>query len=372
MLIRTIGITLCLSLAQQAPGQSPASPLDVLDSSISSSRSSTHPESFYVASYEQNEWTIIDVQPASIADTRVRFIKAYASCGTYHVRETDQVFEGVTVADLAGKASLCAPEKTIATLVRSYRNKRIKEPWPDDRRGTSAQCGSTKIIHRLPSRNDLRYDEAQNQAEDLTALWDLEPGILQRYSKLAESGPFKIPIDEERRIANRRLAEHAAIQIRNGDFDAVLPSAWSAEGPSPLSELLPDPNVATSTEQNLAVVENIDRLDLEKGGTILYPMMAVIANIQGEVTIRVEIDPPTGNVVAAKPSSGHPLLGVAAVEAIKPWRFVHPYYGPNPLEVIVHYDVSCPFPVETQATSTKKIKNRSRKKTPTAPGRSTN
>ncbi|MGB8128604.1 MAG: energy transducer TonB [Candidatus Angelobacter sp.] len=310
----------------------------------------------------QNEWTIIDVQPASIADTQVRFIKAYASCGTYHVQETDEVLEGVTVADLAGKAALCAPEKTIATLVRSYRNKKIKEPWPDDRRGTSAQCGATKIIHRLPSRNDLRFDEVKNQAEDLTALWDIESGILQRYSKVAESEPFKIPIDEERRIANRGLAEHAAIQIRNGDFDAVLPSAWRADGPSRLSELLPDPNVATSTEQNLAVVENIDRLDLEKGGSIVYPMMAVIANIQGDVTIRVEIDPPTGNVVSAKPSSGHPLLGVAAVDSIKAWRFVHPYYGPNPVEVIIRYAVSCPFSVETQATSTKKIKNRSRKK----------
>lgn len=362
MLIRTIGLTLCLSLAQQAAGQSSASPLDVSDSSTDYSRSSTHPESFYVASYVQNEWTIIDVQPASIADTQVRFIKAYASCGTYHVQETDEVLEGVTVADLAGKAALCAPEKTIATLVRSYRNKKIKEPWPDDRRGTSAQCGATKIIHRLPSRNDLRFDEVKNQAEDLTALWDIESGILQRYSKVAESEPFKIPIDEERRIANRGLAEHAAIQIRNGDFDAVLPSAWRADGPSRLSELLPDPNVATSTEQNLAVVENIDRLDLEKGGSIVYPMMAVIANIQGDVTIRVEIDPPTGNVVSAKPSSGHPLLGVAAVDSIKAWRFVHPYYGPNPVEVIIRYAVSCPFSVETQATSTKKIKNRSRKK----------
>src|SRR5262245_19243234 len=55
------------------------------------------PEAFSLASYDGWKWTVIDVQPATSLDTRVRFISAYPACGTYHVRETDYIFENTSV-----------------------------------------------------------------------------------------------------------------------------------------------------------------------------------------------------------------------------------------------------------------------------------
>ena len=288
---------------------------------VSGQQAPVQPESFYVASYQQHEWTIIDVQPASIVDTRVRFIRAYPACGTYHVQETDYTFENVSVAELAGKAALCAPDKTVSRTVSSFKKKKHEEPEPDDRLGTFAQCSTTSVVHHLPSGNDLRYHQLQEEAEEIAALWNLERGILERYTKVTESVPFKRPIDEETRLKKQHLAEHAAIQIRNGDFDSVLPEGLGVEGPEWLSDLMPDPEKATGLEEDHGMVENIEQLGLEKTVPIPYPQMGKIAHIQGDVRIAIQIDPAAGTVISTTALSGHPFLQYHARESINSWIF---------------------------------------------------
>lgn len=48
----------------------------------------------------------------------------------------------------------------------------------------------------------------------------------------------------------------------------------------------------------------------------VYPQMARIAHIQGEVFIQAEVDP-AGNIVAVRPISGHPILIAAASDSLK-------------------------------------------------------
>ena len=365
MLIRIAGIILFVLPSFNASRQQSVHPPD----GSGTNRSLLQPESFYVANYQQNVWTIIDLQPASVVDTKVRFIRAYLACDTYHVQETDYIFENVSVAELAGKAALCEPDKSVSRLVNLFKDKKLEASWPDDRVGTFAQCGTTRVVHRLPSRNDLRYAELQNKAENVTALWDLESQILKRYTKVTEWEPFKYPIDEETRLRNQHLTEHAAIQIRNGDFDRILPEGWSSEGPLLLADLIPDPERATEPEEDHGVVENIDHLGLEKNEPIPYPQMGRIAHIQGDVRVAIRIDAASGAVISATALSGHPLLQKSATDSISKWSFLPPYFGPNPLEVIVHYTVRCPPRIETQTNSaSKKIKKRPRKK-PTPGGR---
>jgi Gram-negative bacterial TonB protein C-terminal len=347
MLARTVWIVLLLTttgFAQKFPEIADVASVNV-DARIPA------PESFLLAGYENRTWTIVDVQPTSGVDTRVRLIRAYPACGTYRVHETDYVFENVSVADLGGKADLCVPDTVVSSQIRSFTKRKLEEPSQNGLRGTAAVCGTETVIHRLPSTSDLRYNALQHEAEGLLALWSLDEEIRGRYQRereKKETDPKPLTDEQEDRQTDAFLAKHAAIQIRNGDFDAVLPEGWDQSGRVRLSDVIPDPEVATAPEEDRGVIENIAGLGLEEFRPILYPPIARIAHIQGDVRVMVEVDPRSGAVVSATALSAHAILRMSATDAIKSWRFQHPYFGPNPLEVVVHYESLCPPLIETQ------------------------
>lgn len=327
--------------------------------------SRVQPESFYVASFEEGSWTIIDVQPASTADSRIREIRIYPACGTYRVRERDYILENISVNDLGQKSDLCASSDTLSTLISLLSTKKRKYKLWDDRHGTVAPCGSRKVIHQLPARASLRFDVLESKAPQLAALWSLSSEIVRR--KVEERDGSEVSVKRwDQELSERSLAQEAVIEIRNGEFDLGLPDApdnWAVDGKQKLSDLIPDPEEATSPEEDHGVVENIEQIGLEKIERIPYPQMGRIAHIIGDVTTTVRIDAASGEVISAIPLSGHPLLQRSAIDAIKTWKFVHPYFGPNPIEIVVHYKIHCPPIIETQMSSaSRKLKKHRPKK----------
>ncbi|HEX7286646.1 MAG TPA: energy transducer TonB [Candidatus Angelobacter sp.] len=327
------------------------------------------PESFYIASFENSAWTIVDVQPASSRDSRVRFIRVYPACGTYHVNETDHVFENISVGQLAENSGLCTTEKKVDLLVRSAMKKKAADEIWQDKQGIVAQCGEQLLEYHLPSRASLRFASIEAGSPEIAQLWTLSERIRERYQK--ETGHDLFVRDanwKETRLRNRPTVEEAAIEIRNGKYDLALPDIpqeWRKDGEPRLSQTMPSPEEAASLEQDLGVVQNIDELELEKTGDVPYPPMARIANIQGDVKVEVSIDPATGAVKSATATSGHPLLRVSATDAIEKWVFSHPYLGHNPVHVTVRFKTRCGVSIETSYSqvSTKKQK-KSRSKTP--------
>ncbi len=66
--------------------------------------------------------------------------------------------------------------------------------------------------------------------------------------------------------------------------------------------------------------------------TPAYPRLAMIARIQGPVSVEVVISP-AGRVETARAVSGHPLLKPAAVEAARGWRFQPTLLNGTPVRV---------------------------------------
>ena len=66
--------------------------------------------------------------------------------------------------------------------------------------------------------------------------------------------------------------------------------------------------------------------------TPTYPRMAIIAKIEGPVSVEVVISP-EGRVETARAVSGHPLLKPAAVEAARGWRFQPTLLNGTPVRV---------------------------------------
>jgi hypothetical protein len=317
------------------------------------------PESFYTAVFENNFYLITDVQPASPMDTRVRFIKVYPACQSYRAREEDDVLENVSVAQLAGIADLCAPDKVVSTVVQSRKNK-TQDEIRDGRQGTAAQCGTELVVHRLPSAESIRFSTLQSKAPRIAALWSLQEQIRQRYSNQTGHEPFAFDTNlGERRLSNRAEREQAAIDIRSGKYDLVLPDLplnWRKDGQEKLSEVMPSEEEAVSPEADSGVVENPDQLAIEKREPIPYPAMARVAHIQGDVQAEVFIDAESGATQRINALTGHPILRQSATDALRKFIFKHPYSGPNPVMVVVHYKIDCGVMIDTSSSATAKTK----------------
>ena len=63
-----------------------------------------------------------------------------------------------------------------------------------------------------------------------------------------------------------------------------------------------------------------------------YPPIAKSAHASGTVTVQVLIDE-SGNVISAQPTSGHPLLQAAAVNAARDSKFSPTKLGGQPVKV---------------------------------------
>lgn len=72
----------------------------------------------------------------------------------------------------------------------------------------------------------------------------------------------------------------------------------------------------------------------------VYPQMAVVANIQGTVVLRITIAE-SGTVTGVNVVSGHPILIQAAIDAVKKWRY-KPFLVENK-PVAVQTIVTVPF-----------------------------
>jgi len=322
------------------------------------------PQSFYVATFAHDSWTIVDVQPASGVDTRVRFIRVYPACGTYRIDESEYLFENVSVAGLAAGADICADEGAVAEIIQSS-EKKGEDLFGEESQGTAARCGSQVYVHKLPPVESLRFSRVETRAPRVAALWALSQRISERFMKEAGRDLFLHSPWESRPAEERQRAEAAAVEIRNGDFDLAtpeLPDYRRIDGRSKLSDVMPDPQESTAPEHNSVVVphQDIQGLLIHEV-TVSYPQMANIAHIGGDVEVEVSIDPETGKVISAVAKSGHPILQQAATEAIRQWVIIR-YCGPNPLSLTVHFEFHCPPLIEAEkATSANKIKKRSHK-----------
>lgn len=325
---RVIGVTLIFAAMLHAVGQTYVGTSNALSATSNTFHSPVQPESFYIASFEDGSWKIVDVQPTSASDTRIRAISVYPACGTYHVRERDYVLANISVADLSQKADLCASQETLSKVIRLLEKKKSQYELWDGRHGSMAQCGTQKIIHQLPARDSLRFDVLEKNAPQLAALWSLASEIKQRIAKEIEDEITSTSLLHKVNHYDRDLASEAAIEIRSGRFDFGLPDLpdhLKIDGKQKVSDLVPAPEEASAPEEDYGIAENVERLGLEKIEPIPYPQMARIAHITGDFAMTVRVDPASGVVVSATSSSGHPILQIAARGAIKNWVFIHPY-----------------------------------------------
>jgi TonB family protein len=74
----------------------------------------------------------------------------------------------------------------------------------------------------------------------------------------------------------------------------------------------------------------------------IYPRLAEMARIQGDVRLRITMDVQTGSVNDVQAVSGHPLLQRAALDAARHWQFQQDAQMPESFESTVRFGLRCP------------------------------
>jgi Gram-negative bacterial TonB protein C-terminal len=330
------------------------------------------PESFRIGELNGGSWSITELQPVSETEIQARFIKIFPACGTFHVDEVDYIFEGVTVAQLAKDAALCAPEKRVANWVALAGGK--SKGWGDGQI-VEARCGSDLRIHHLPPSASLRFAALRTRAPEVAALFTLAAEVRSRYTRETEKqSPGVDPAWEEVRKQKRPLLEATAAEIRSGTYDLILPEFpldQRQDGRRKISDAMPAPEEAAGFDYDAGEIDQPEQLGLEHIPRIPYPQMARVAHIEGDVKLDLAVEVPSGKVLSVVNSSGPPILRQAATDAINSSVFRHPYFGPNPVAVVVQFKVHCPVIVDTQSSTVARKPHRQKhKKTPRPKSRS--
>lgn len=142
-------------------------------------------------------------------------------------------------------------------------------------------------------------------------------------------------------------AEETPVEVRRGALSASLrkPSTAEAEeAPMALplhvgdvSEAKPDmlnSLVAQAPNQNAVLAPQLPKkivpAKLVHTVSAQYPPMARQIRAEGEVTVEVDIDA-TGNISSAKAISGPPVLRMAAVDAVRHWKYQPATLGDKPV-----------------------------------------
>lgn len=71
-----------------------------------------------------------------------------------------------------------------------------------------------------------------------------------------------------------------------------------------------------------------------------YPPITIIGHLEGEASLRLELDE-NGVVINSIPESGHPVLQAAAKDASYAWRFPKGTTG-REIEATVKFALNCP------------------------------
>jgi len=118
--------------------------------------------------------------------------------------------------------------------------------------------------------------------------------------------------------------------------------------PSMPSSRQEDPALEAQQRDPLQVEAGIMESKLVKKVEPAYPQLAVRARVEGIVRLQVQVNE-QGEVSAVKIIGGHPLLQLAAYEAVKQWRYAPTLLNGEPVPVLTTVNVT--FRLTGQASS---------------------
>ena len=164
---------------------------------------------------------------------------------------------------------------------------------------------------------------------DASPTIDPNAPVMEMNSEIVEF--TAVPVDEK---VFRLPNDYQLVPVEDLIKSLVLAASISA-GTPPVAANTTD----VGTIQRIRVGGNMQSANLSKKVTPEYPLLAKQAGIEGLVRLTVVIDR-EGNVANLQLVSGHPLLVVAATNAVRQWQYKPTLINGRPVEVVTQVDVN--------------------------------
>jgi hypothetical protein len=301
----------------------------------------THYFSDYLAdSYEE----ILDVTPEG-KDVRVRAIRISAAtryCGGNLVRAAERLLPDATPAKVARGVDLCSYSANgVALALKSATPKKITSIEDSATLSYVAKCGAEEKVFEFPYPETFDVKILDRENPHVLALWYLNYKIRKR-----TFGPRSpIPDLPEAQKELEDLGTMLLPELVSGKYEAGFDGAACSVPECDTNYLagLLSGYTGPPANRDPASVElvNASSLHLATYDLPLFPRIAEIAHVFGEVHLRIVSDPQTGLVKEVELLSGPRLLGEPAVKAAKRWQFSPGTQSAQPVEAILKFSL-CP------------------------------
>ncbi len=213
--------------------------------------------------------------------------------------------------------------------------------------GVVATCGSTASVLELPDESKVDLKKLKSANAKIGRLWNLISDLVD--PAFGKDDIFQGRTEEEDLVL-QRAGQEIVPELTSGGYDEGLAAAvrgndtaWRA--PS-FRDLLKDYRGPITNSEAKAAALSVALVDPEQYRFSAfakpdYPILAAMARIQGDVTMRLSIDPATGEVTNVEASSGNKILQDNAAATAKKWRLEPNSTGAEKVNVTLRYSLQC-------------------------------
>ena len=272
---------------------------------------------------------IVSIEPVG-RDVRVRVIRVapvHEFCPNVLVRAAERIVRQSTVQAVAGVDVCAISQKAVATAIS--RSKTPPLHYVDYMGGGAtvvANCdGHERVLNLEDTPPWVNFDTLNRTAPQVSALWNL--------SELAADmlpADLRTSVPEQEALGTSLLPELRSTKYRAAFGDSLVQTLKGYTGPPAQRQMLPP-----------EVLER-DALPLITFVAPIWPPIALSARVFGDVRLRLTVDPETGTVSAVEKLADNPLLGDAAVQAVRSWKFEPAKAPREPIDVTLRFQIRCP------------------------------
>jgi TonB family protein len=289
--------------------------------------------SFYVAkgpSFGRSSREIVSVESVG-RDARIRVIRVAAVneyCPDIQlVTAAERLVRDATVQAVAGIDICAMSQRTIDRAMARSKTPRVE--YVDYMGGGQtlvADCGGhQRVLGLFDTSPWVNFETLHRRAPTVWALWDLD----ERLSERMLPPRWEAPDAAHEVLGTALLPDLRSTKYAEAFGDELVNALKGYTGPPTERELLP------------AEVLERDTLPLVAFITPKYPPIALSARISGDVRLRLRVNTETGAVTQVDRISDKPILGDAAVQAVRTWKFDPARVSPEPIEVTMRFQIRC-------------------------------
>ncbi|HXX18134.1 MAG TPA: energy transducer TonB [Candidatus Acidoferrum sp.] len=304
-------------------------------------------QSFYVARFYFSDylpgWSdqILDVAPQGKDVRVIRISQLNDFCPGLIVRATERVFPHTSVRKIAGR-DLCAfTSESVDAALKAAAPKYGGDPSDSATETIVAKCGAREREFDFPYPVEVDEEALRQSNPEVSDLWDTNYHVFEK--AFGKSFSFNSLTPEQEKsmedLGTKLLPDLKSGKYQTayagskcGDQDCNNYLAWQLRDYGGLPQPY-DPAVVTLLDAS--------SLHLTKYVAPRISRVAQVANVYGDVRLRVIADPQTGAVKSVETISGHPILALSAVEAVKAWQFDPAGLSGKPAEVTLRFELKC-------------------------------